>query len=131
MDWTDILIISISAFISGFFGVLVSIWYNRNNEIKRAKLDLLQQLVGNRHDVRGEKFTEALNQIFVVFSNSKDVLASLKAFHEVAISSTRNEAIMNQKLLDLFKAMYKDLKLNIEPLDDTFFLQAFNVKTYD
>lgn len=67
MDWADVLAISISAFLSGFFGVLVSIWYHRNNEVKRAKIRVFQQLLGNRNDVKREKFSEALNQIFVVF----------------------------------------------------------------
>ena len=129
MDWTDIVInILISASVSGIVGVIVNIWYQQKNQIKQAKLHVLQQLLGNRYDLRGEKFTEALNQIFVTFYNSKDVLIALKAFYEIATSPMKNNEVMNQRILDLFKAMYKDLKLNIEPLNDTFFLHAFNVK---
>ena len=77
MDWIPILI---AALLSGLVGVGVSTWYHQRNEIRRAKLQVLQQLVGNRNDIRGQKFTEALNQIFVMFYDSQDVLLALKAF---------------------------------------------------
>ena len=89
---------------------------------------VLQQLLGNRNDIRGQKFTEALNQIFVVFQGSHDVLFALKAFFEVIISPQKNQSLTDQKLLDLFKAMCKDLKIDTEAMTDNFFLYAFNIK---
>jgi len=89
---------------------------------------VLQQLLGNRNDVRGQKFTEALNQVFIIFYDSQDVLLALKAFFEVIISPRKNPALTDQKLLDLFKAMCKNLKINPEAMTDNFFLYAFNIK---
>ncbi len=125
MNW---IIVLISSLISGLLAVCISIWYHQRNEIRRIKIQVLQQLLGNRHDVSGEKFTEALNEVFVVFYNSNDVLVSLKAFHEITKVRSRTNDLSNQKLLDLFKSICKHLKINTDPLTDNFFLEPFNIK---
>ena len=61
MDWLDILIIVIAALLSGLVGVGISNWYHNRNENRRIKRHVLQQLLGNRYDLRGQLFTEALN----------------------------------------------------------------------
>ena len=121
-------LIIISSLLSGLIGVIVSNKYYHKNEIRRAKLQVLQQLLGNRHDLKGQSFTEALNKILVVFYDSKEVLFALKEFHETIISSQKTKDIIDQKFLDLLKTMCTYLEINIEPLTDNYFLQAFNVK---
>jgi len=121
MDW-------MSALLSGLLGIWISIEYYRRNEIRRAKLQVLQRLLGNRNDVKGQPFTEAINQIFVVFYDSRDVLVALKAFFEAIVSDQRTETLTDQRLSDLFKAICKNLGINIEPLTDDFFLHAFNIR---
>ncbi len=73
MNWIFILI---SSLLSGLLGVGISTWYHHRNEIRRAKLQVLQQLFGNRHDLLGQLFTEAINQVFIVFHDSEDVLSA-------------------------------------------------------
>ncbi|MFX0206370.1 MAG: DUF6680 family protein, partial [Candidatus Hodarchaeota archaeon] len=77
MNWIFILI---SALVSGLLSVGISIWYHQHNEIRRTKFQVLQQLLGNRNDLSGEKFTEALNKVFVIFYDSQDVLVAFKDF---------------------------------------------------
>ena len=119
--------------LSGAIGSLISIigmivYYNRRDKYNE-KLMLFQKLLGNRYDIKGEKFTEAINSIFVTFHGSKAVLKALKEFHETIINkSNTNEKIIDDKLLSLFKAICEDLNISIEPLGDSFFLEAFNVK---
>lgn len=125
MDWIYILI---SALVSGLLGIGISIWYHQRNEIKRAKLQVLQQLLGNRNDIKGQPFTEAINQIIVVFHDSRDVLVALKSFFEVVVSDQKTETLTDQRLLGLFKAICKNLGISIEPLNDDFFLHAFNIR---
>lgn len=125
MGWTIVLI---SSLVSGLLGVGISTWYHQRNEIRRAKLQVLQRLFGNRNDLLGQLFTEALNQVFVVYYDSHEVLVALKTFHEVVIGGQKTTDLANQKLLDLFKAMCKHLKIETEPLTDNFFLQPFNVR---
>ncbi len=125
MEWLKVLI---SATLSGLLGVGISTWYYQWNENRRMKFHVLQRLLGNRHDIKGQMFTEALNQVLVTFYDSHEVLVALKSFHEVIIGTHTTPDLANQKLLDLFKAMCDHLKIKTEPLTDNFFLQPFNVK---
>lgn len=119
--------IFISSILSGILGVVISTYYHNRMEKRKWKIHILEQLLGNRYDIQGEKFTEAMNSVFVVFHDSKEVLLALKEFHQITLGArTENEA--NQKLLDLFKAMCKNLNIDTQPLTDNFFLQPFNVK---
>lgn len=127
MDWIYILI---SALVSGLIGVVISIWYYKRNEIRRTKFQVLKQLLGNRNHIEGQSFTEALNIVSVVFYDSRDVLTALKALDEMVVSNQKIGPLINQKLLDLFMAMCRNLKINIGPLTEDFFLHAFNIRHY-
>ena len=125
MDW---MFVSISALLTGLLGIWISNEYYRRNEIRRTKRQVLRQLLGNRNDMKGQPFTAALNEVVVVFYDSKDVLIALKAFFEVIVGAQKTQALVDQKLLDLFKAMCKHLHISTEPLTDNFFLHAFNIR---
>ena len=120
-----ILSIAVSALLSGLLGVLISNWYYRRNEIKQVKLKVLQQLMGYRYNVNGKEFLGALNQVAVIFSDSKAVLTALSAVADEVRTPNRNPEISHQRLLELFKAIFKNLGINTEPLTDNFFLTAF------
>ena len=113
----------------GLFSTFVTAIYNKAKDEHHEKLMLFQKLLGNRYDIKGEKFTEAINSIFVTFHNSKTVLKALKEFHETIINkSNTNEKIIDDKLLLLFKAICEDLNISTEPLGDSFFREPFNLK---
>lgn len=121
-----VLITVISSLISGIAGVIISIIYHRKNEKRRAKIETLKNFVGYRYYLKGENFTKTLNEIFIVFQDSKDVLEKLNQFHEIIVSRQGNLA--NDKLISLFKAMCRNLKINPNKYSESFFLKAFNVK---
>jgi len=123
--WLTVLSILASALLSGLLGVWVSNRSHKLYEIKQAKLKVLQQLMGSRYKVNGKEFLGALNQVAVVFCDSKEVLTALNTVAEDTMMPNRNGNLSNQRLLVLFKAMFKNLGINPEPLTDNFFLIAF------
>jgi hypothetical protein len=125
MEWLTILIAST---FSGLIGVGISELYHNKNEKRRYKVALIEELMGNRYDLQGSKFTEALNKVFIVFYDSPEVVKALKDFHEIILSNGKTTELANQKLLDLFKAMCKNVSINPAPLTDNYFLQAYNIK---
>jgi hypothetical protein len=122
-----IISVVVSALASGLLGVLISNWYYQRSEIRRQKLRILRQLLGNRNDLQGQAFTEAFNVLFVVFHDSSEVKQAIRHVHEVIIGN-RGQEVVNQGLLELFKAMCKNLGIKTEPLNDTYFIQAYNVR---
>jgi len=121
-----VLITIISSLISGIIGVIISILYHKRAEKRQTKINTLKQFVGYRYDLKGEHFTKALNEIFVVFQDSQPVLEKLNEFHEIIVSGQKN--IANNKLILLFKEMCKDLDIDPSKYSESLFLKAFNVK---
>ncbi|MGD0202517.1 MAG: DUF6680 family protein [Candidatus Bathyarchaeia archaeon] len=128
--WT-ILSILVSALLSGLLGVWISNRSFKLNEIRKLKFAVFQQLMANRFSKNKEEFVQAINQIPIVFSESKEVLSAFKAYYEYCLAdSPRDLTVENQKLLDLFKAMAKHLKIETDPLNDNFFLYPFSPRSY-
>ena len=61
-----VLITIISSLISGMIGVVISIFYHKRAEKRQTKINTLKQFVGYRYDLKGEHFTTALNEIFIL-----------------------------------------------------------------
>jgi hypothetical protein len=124
--WTILSIVA-SALLSGLLGVLISNWYYKRSEIRRIKLRILQQLMGNRFDLHSRSFVEALNQVPVVFYESNEVLSAFKTYQEhCQTNSDGNLGV--QRFHDLINAMYKHLDMNTEPLTDNIFRATFTTK---
>jgi hypothetical protein len=119
------LLVIVAALISGLVGVIISNRDFKKTETRRIKLKVLQQLMGNRFNINREGFVEALNQVFIVYYDAPEVLLALNEFHEY-LSGTRVPEVVDQKLLKLFRAMCKDVNMEIT-LTDNFFLKPFTV----
>lgn len=121
----------VTALLSGLAGAVITMTFNyffhKNSEMKRQKLELIKQLLGNRNNLRGQPFTEALNMVSIVFCDSAEVKKALKEFYECITTFGTSSTLRDQKLQTLFKEMCKNVKIDLEPLSDNFLLTAFNV----
>lgn len=125
----------VAALVSGLVANWITIWHRDREQIRQAKIRVFQELLGNRHVLlpgpheaaAGLAFSSAVNQIAVVFHDCDPILTALKSFHEAIVEATASPDIKNKRLLELFKAMAKHLKVNTEILGENFFMQAFSV----
>lgn len=108
---------------------MISNLYQKRSVKRKQKYDLLEQMMGHRFDLTGDKFSEALNKVFIVFNDSKQVLEALKSFHESVSGQHKEPKIIDQRLLELFKSMCDNLKIDTRILTDSFYLKAFNIKS--
>ena len=111
---------------SGLLGVIISTIYYHRHEKYLMKLETLKEFASNRYDIMGDPFSKALNEITIVFNQSKEVKDALVAFHNNARSN--NPSLGNDLLVKLYKAMCKDLHINTDDFTDEFFLTPFNAK---
>ncbi len=124
MTVDSIIVAVVAALLSGLTGVIISNRYYQKQQIKNIKLDLLKKVVGYAFQLtpqyKGETndIITSINQIVVVFNNSKKVMGLLKQYKD----SKRNE-----DLIRLIKGMCYDLKVRyIEyGFNDEFFLMPF------
>jgi hypothetical protein len=125
----------LSALLSGLVATWVSIWFRDRYQARQAKLDIFRRLLGHRHvllpgphdPATAVAFSEAVNQIFVVFHDTPTVITALKLFWEAISEQASSVDMRNLRLLELFKAMAQHLKISAEPLGDNFFMRAFTI----
>ena len=124
MTTEEITITIISSLLSGIVGVAVSTFYYRRYENRKTRMDTFKRFFGNRYDLKGDAFSQALNEIFVVFKNSKPVMEALSLHHKAVTSGKGSE----DELVKLFKSMCKDLDLDATDFNDSFFLTPYNTR---
>ncbi|WP_339271712.1 DUF6680 family protein [Paenibacillus sp. FSL K6-1330] len=128
-DFLEKLLIGLaSAILSGSVAVFISTWIYKKNEARKIKLDVFRKLMGYRYNIYSKEFAEALNSLFVVFYESKEVISALKNFHETVTSTHRETAKIEAKLLELFKCISRDLDISADAISDNFFLTPFQTK---
>jgi len=124
MNTTVIIVSVVSSLLSGIIGVIISAAYYRHHEKQRTKIDTFKRFFSNRYDLKGDEFSRAINEIFVVFHESEEVISTLRAYHQRVTDRQASE----DELLKLHKAMCKDVNINFDKFNDSFFLRPFNTR---
>ena len=117
----------IVSLISGLVGALITMVAVAHRELRRFRVDTLKRFASNRFDLRGEEFTRALNEVFIVFNDVPEVMQSLAEFHKT-VTSKLPSPTADDALIKLFKAMCRAAKIRYDHFNDSFFLTPFNVK---
>ena len=112
-----------SSLLSGLIGVGVSTYFYVRYEIRKSKLETLRRFAGNRYDITSHEFRRALNEIFIIFNKSRQVMITLSEFHE----KTTQRYDPEESYIKLFKAMCDDVRLPYNEFNDSFFLKPFNI----
>lgn len=120
--WVTIL----GSLLSGLLGALLTTVIYVRREDRKFKVDTLKRFASNRFDVQSDEFSRSLNEILVVFNDSKTVMRTLQDFHDVITSG--KAGLSNDRLVRLFKAMCDDAGIDYKGMNDSFFLQPFNVR---
>lgn len=114
----------VASLLSGIIGVIISTVYHRRYEKQRMKIETLKAFVGYRYDLKGDSFSRALNEIFLVFHDSTKVLTLLSKYHSKVTARQPSE----DELVRLFKAMCDDVGMKYDEFNDSFFLKPFNTR---
>ncbi|EMF80913.1 hypothetical protein LEP1GSC188_3150 [Leptospira weilii serovar Topaz str. LT2116] len=118
-----------SSLISGLIGVLISNYYFRRLEARKLKFDVLRNIVKFRFFLLSsgtitsdnKEFFAALNEVFIVFHDSKEVLNCLKKLHDELQLKGR----LIDNIISLIKHMTSNLDINIATLNDSFIESPF------
>jgi hypothetical protein len=112
---------------------VITWWITRSrerlDETRRMQRELLTQLIANRHDLKGELFTQALNGCAVVFAESLAVKDAICEFHARVTADQRTNAEIEGALLRVIRAMIDYLGLQLGNLPDEFLLTPFNTRS--
>jgi hypothetical protein len=129
MSNEQILVTIASSLLSGIIGVFISFLFYRNLELRKLKYDTARKLFGNRHAIEGKEFSEAINEIMIVYSDSKAVMDALQVMWEIMKTpqNARHAKAPDEALIKLMKAVCKDIGIKYKDLPDSHYLQFFTV----
>lgn len=114
----NVVLVVITALISGLLATIVTIWWQRRSEIRNKKMKVFETLMTYRYMISSQESVNALNSIDVVFYKDKNVR---KAFSDF-LNETDKKAEFNpnipDKHLKLLEEMSKTLGLKDIHWDD-------------
>lgn len=100
-------------------------WYQfRKQHLHTLRMDLFSELMGQRYNLKSDAFTGALNRVLVLFDDDLDVVRTARDLSQLAQNQTAN----NQDLVNLFRAICRNLGISEKTITDHDFTTAFNVQ---
>jgi len=124
LKWRQTVLTAILALFSGVLGSCVTQWQIDKRELVKLRVDTVKRVASNRYDLRGEEFSRALNEVFIVFNDDAEVMQRLREFHEV-VTLRRANPEPNEKLVALFLSMCRSARLQC---DQSLVLHPFNTR---
>lgn len=126
-----ILVTVVASLLSGLFGVLVSFKFYERLEKRKLKIETAIKLIGGRYDMGSYAFNTALNQIFVVYADSNEVMKAMEELWVVLQTPIQNQPPneeANDKLKRLLKEICSDSGItHPKHFNDAFFLRTLSV----
>ena len=102
----------LSSLVSGLVTLAISTWLYWRHESRKQKFEVLRHLAASRYAIAGvadhdasARFFGGLNEAFVIFHDSREVLVALNDFH-------KHPGRARDNTLELFKAMCNDRLLS-------------------
>lgn len=99
--------------------LVAAILYGRQAE-RQLRVETVRRFVANRFDLTGPDFSQAMNEIVVVFASKRKAIAALDAFR---FDKT------NANLIDLYRELSAAAGIPSKAVSDDLFLTPFNVNT--
>ncbi|MCG9712913.1 hypothetical protein L1D29_08805 [Shewanella insulae] len=124
-----VLVTIVASLLSGLFGVLISFRFYERLEKRKLKIETAKKLIGSRYDIGSNDFRSAMNEIFVVYADSSEVMQAMENFWEVLQIPIQHRALnaADDKLLILLKKVCSDSGItHPKHINDAFFMRTFN-----
>lgn len=114
----NIVLVVITALISGLLATIVTIWWQHRSELRRKKMDIFETLMSYRYMVSNQESVNALNSIDIVFYKDKAVREAYTAFLNETGKKPEFNPNIADKHLKLLEEMSKCLGLKDIHWDD-------------
>lgn len=114
----NIILVVVTALISGLLATIVTIWWQRKTQIRKSKMKIFETLMAYRYRIIAETSVHALNSIDVVFYKEKNVRKAYSDFLNEAAKRPEMNPNTPDKHLKLLEEMAKALNLKNIHWDD-------------
>lgn len=100
----------LSSLLSGLIGVLVSTFFYHRYERRKIKFDTAKRLFANRHSIKGDGFSNAMNEVIIVFADAPKVIKAMEDLYNSL--QTSGKQLAEDKLVTLLKEICRDLNID-------------------
>ena len=114
----NVMLVIVTALISGLFATLVTIWWQGRTAARNGKLKIFETLMAYRYSIVAEPSVHALNSIDVIFYDDENVRRAYSDFLNEAAKRPEMNPNTADKHLKLLEEMAKALKLKNIHWDD-------------
>lgn len=114
----SIILVIVTALISGLLATLVTILWQQRTRIYISKMKVFETLMSNRYLISSEESVKALNSIDVVFYKDNLVRTAYKEFLNEADKKPELNANIGDKYLKVLEEISKSLRLGSIHWDD-------------
>lgn len=114
----NVVLVVITALISGLLATIVTIWWQRRSEIRNKKMKVFETLMTYRYMISSQESVNALNSIDVVFYKDKNVRKAFSDFLNETDKKPEFNPNIADKHLKLLEEMSKSLGLKDIHWDD-------------
>lgn len=114
----NVILVVITALISGLFATLITIWWQGKAAIRKSKMKIFETLMAYRYSIVAEPSVHALNSIDVIFYNDENVRRAYADFLNEAAKRPEMNPNTADKHLKLLEEMAKALNLKNIHWDD-------------
>lgn len=125
MDVGSIVLALLSGLISGIIVSYITNKLNNNNRKKNQKIELIKNIIGYSYEIIPDyqaneyHLNKHLNQIYITFNDSELVL-------KAAVDC--KEKITTDKFVTLVKAMWDDVNIKYDKINDSFITKPFIIR---
>ena len=114
----DVILVIVTALISGLLATIVTIWWQRKSELRKEKMKIFETLMAYRYMIFAQECVNALNSIDVVFYKDSAVRKAYSDFLQEAAKKPEFNPNIPDKHLKLLEEMSKSLGLKDIHWDD-------------
>lgn len=114
----NVVLVIVTALISGLLATVVTIWWQRRSELRRKKMKIFETLMAYRYMISHQECVNALNSIDVVFYKDKSVRKAYADFLNETDKKPEFNPNITDKHLKLLEEMSKSLGLKEIHWDD-------------
>ena len=114
----NVILVVVTALISGLFATLITIWWQGKAAVRNSKMKIFETLMAYRYCIVAEPSVHALNSIDVIFYNDENVRRAYSDFLNEAAKRPEMNPNTADKHLKLLEEMAKALNLKNIHWDD-------------
>ena len=114
----NIVLVLVTALISGLLATIVTIWWQHRSELRRKKMDIFETLMSYRYMISNQESVNALNSVDIVFYKDEAVRKAYAAFLNETGKKPEFNPNTADKYLKLLEEMSKSLGLKDIHWDD-------------